>query len=139
MSYATVANLETRFGAAEVLQLSDRDGNGTADAGVIQQALDDADALINGHLAARYQLPLASVPPVLVQYACDIARFLLFKDAAPEVVARRYQDALRFLERVASGTISLGVQPAPAAAAPAAAAASAAPVRSFTDDALAGL
>lgn len=116
MAYATRADLERRFGAAEVLQLADRDGDGLADAGVIDGALAEAAAEIDAYLAGRYDLPLPVVPPVLERIACDIARYRLMADNPLEEARRRYEDARRLLENLAAGRVSLGL---PASSAPA--------------------
>ncbi len=116
MTYATQADLETRFGADEVLQLVDRDGDGEADEGVVAGALAEAAAEIDAYLAGRYPLPLATTPGVLARLACDIARYRLYIDVAPEEVRKRYEDARRLLEGIAAGRVSLGL-PAPAPAA----------------------
>jgi phage gp36-like protein len=102
MTYALQADLEARYGD-EVAQFV------AANAAAVAQALADADALIDGYLAGRYSLPLASVPPILKQYACDIARYRLYSDAANDVVLARYKDAVNYLTRLGSGQISLGV------------------------------
>ncbi|MDA8254180.1 MAG: DUF1320 family protein [Betaproteobacteria bacterium] len=108
MTYATQADLESRYGAEEVLQLADRDGDGVIDAGVIDQALRDADAEIDGYLGSRYQLPLATAPQIINVYACDIARYRLYASAATEEVRNRYQDALKFLRLAAEGKVMIG-------------------------------
>lgn len=109
--YAATADLVARFGESELIQLSDRLGDGVMDAAVINQALADAGAVIDGHLAGLYTLPLAPVPAILVGYACDLARERLYKDAAPETVGRRADDARRFLVLAGQGKIALGAQP----------------------------
>mgnify|MGYP004701247163 CR=1 FL=1 len=109
MTYAVQADLETRFGAAEVLQLADRDGDEVADVGVVSGALAEAAAEIDAHLAGRYALPLATVPPILVRLACDIARYRLAADNPMEEVRKRYEDARRLLESLAAGRVSLGL------------------------------
>jgi len=108
MTYATKQQMIDRFGQDELIQLTDRSGAGVIDDVVLDQALADADAEIDGYLAGRYQLPLGSVPPILVVYACDIARYRLYDDAATEQVSRRYQDAVRFLRLAADGKVQLG-------------------------------
>lgn len=108
MPYATRADLEIRFGAAEVAQLADPYGAGAPDDAVLTPALADADAEIDAYLVGRYTLPLAAVPANLARIACDIARYRLWKDQASEEVRMRYQDAVRYLERIASGAIPIG-------------------------------
>jgi phage gp36-like protein len=114
MAYAAAADLIARYGEEELIQLSDRLGDGVMDAAVIDQALADAGAVIDGYLAGRYTLPLAPVPAILTGYACDLARERLYKDAAPEIVAKRADDARKFLVLAGQGKLGLGVQPEPA-------------------------
>lgn len=108
MAYASRADLELRFGFAEVAQLADPYGTGQADDDVLGPALADADAEIDAYLVGRYSLPLTAVPSNLVRIACDIARYRLWKHQASEEVRHRYADAVRYLERVASGQIGIG-------------------------------
>lgn len=78
----------------------------------MQSAIDDADSVIDGYLAKRYPLPLASVPPILVVYARSIVRYTLHKNRqsleATDPIVRDYRDAQKFLTAVASGALSLG-------------------------------
>lgn len=115
MPYCTLTNLIDRYGETELIQLTDRTGGGVVDQDVIDQAISDADAVIDGHLAGRYTLPISPVPAILVGYACDLARERLYKDAAPELIIKRGDDARRFLVMVAQGKVSLGATPEPAA------------------------
>lgn len=105
--YCTRADLTTRFGEAEVLQLSDRARVGVIDEAVVNRAITDAGAEIDGYLAGRYELPLVGVPAVLTLYACDMARYRLFEDGAYEQVVERYNSALRYLRDVAAGRVQL--------------------------------
>ena len=60
------------------------------------------------------------MPTVLVRLACDIARYHLYDDRATEQVAKRYNDAIKFLALVSKGDVQLGVsadEGAPAASA----------------------
>ena len=109
MAYATASDLNTRFGAAEILQLADRDIDGDADTGVVEAALADADTEIDGYLAAQYSLPLTSVPALVTRLACDIARYRLWADAASEHVRQGYEDAVDLLKRIAAGTVRLSL------------------------------
>lgn len=111
-AYATTADLVTRYGEAEIIQLTDRDHLGAIDAGVAAQALDDANAEVDSYLAVRYPVPPDPLPTLLVRIACDIARYRLYDDAAPEEIRKRYEDATRILARLADGSMSFGVSPA---------------------------
>lgn len=107
MTYAAQADMVERFGEAEIAQRTNRVDGSTIDQAVLARALGDADAEINSYLAARYQLPLAATPTVLVRLACDMARYQLFSDGAPDVIRQRYQDAVSLLKRMASGEVQL--------------------------------
>lgn len=117
--YATQTDLEERFSASELSDVADRDRDGIVDAAVVDAALADASELIDGFLAGRYALPLASVPGLVKGWCCDIARKRLHKDSPPEEVAKNYEDAMRQLRDVAVGRLTLqiaGIAPAGAAA-----------------------
>lgn len=108
MTYAAQVDLVDRFGADEIAQRTNRVDGTTIDAVVLGRALADADAEINTYLAARYTLPLAAVPEVLVRLAADVARYHLCGDSVPDVVRQRYQDAVALLRRMATGEVQLG-------------------------------
>lgn len=109
MSYAEVSHLVERFGEVEIRQLTDRAHQGEIDPAIAERALDDATAEIDGYLAARYVLPLAHVPTVLVRLCADMARYYLYDDHAPEQVVMRFKAALDTLLRISRGDIDLGV------------------------------
>lgn len=109
MSYCSPQDVIDRFGEDELLSLTDRLGLGVIDNTVLTQAINDASALMDGYLASRYQLPLTHAPATLKPLCCNIARYYLYDEQASEQVAKRYDDAVKFLKAVASGDISLGV------------------------------
>lgn len=111
--YATQADMVARFSLVELIQLTDRDHTASeVDADVLERALADADAEVDARLQARYALPLASVPRLLVNIACDITRYRLMDDRATDQVTRRYDDAIKLLDRIAKGQLSLGLDAA---------------------------
>ena len=107
MPYATQSDLVDRFGQAELAQLTDLVNGTTINTVVLGRALADADAEVDTRVGSRYALPLASVPPVLVRVAADIARYFLWADAASEQVRNRYKDAIGLLDKIASGHVVL--------------------------------
>lgn len=107
-AYATIGDMQLRFAAVELIQLTDDEGAGVIDAGRMDQALASASAMVEGYVAATYDLdPAAPVPILLVDTACDIARFKLFRQTASEDATTRYGQAIRTLEGIRKGTIKL--------------------------------
>jgi phage gp36-like protein len=107
MTYATQSDMTDRFDEQEIIELTDRTGAGVVNATVLGKALADADALIDGYLAARYTLPLTYTPAILVGPAADIARFRLWDDRATEEVRQRYEDAMAMLKLISQGVVVL--------------------------------
>ncbi|MTI74724.1 MAG: DUF1320 domain-containing protein [Stenotrophomonas sp.] len=80
----------------------------------IEQASTEADALIDGYLGKRYTLPLANAPGILTTWARAIVRYKLHGDRLStegnDPIVRDYKDALKFLEQIAAGKFSLGIE-----------------------------
>lgn len=104
MLYATQDSLIKRYGEQSIKTLA-----GQIDSPKVAEALDDASRTIDSYLAGRYTLPLKSAPAVLERHCCYIARYFLEKNRATEQARRDYDDSIRYLEKVASGIISLGI------------------------------
>lgn len=79
----------------------------------IEAVIGDATAIIDGYLARRYELPLGRLPTILVAWARSIVRYKLHDDRqtgeGTDPVVRDYRDAIKFLEQVAAGKFSLGL------------------------------
>jgi len=116
--YCTRQNMIDRYGEQELLQLTDRDNLGVIDDQVLDQAINDASAQVDGYLAGRYELPLSTVLPILIGLSCDLARYQLFDIGAPENVEKRRDDAIAYLNSVATGKVSLGLSSGGQAATP---------------------
>lgn len=114
MAYASTQDMVSRFGMQEVIALTDRDNAGAIDEAVLASALAEATAEIEGHLASRYALPLADVPMLVMGFCCDIARYRLSGGSVLETdpTRNRYRDAVRTLELIGAGKVSLGLTPA---------------------------
>lgn len=89
---------------------------------IVEAAIDDASAEIDGYLAKRYGVPLSPVPGVIGKFAKDMAVYNLFSrqviDESSEAknILNRYNAAVRFLTLVAKGDVDLGISdPATAA------------------------
>lgn len=108
--YASTDNMLSRFGEQDLILLTERVDSvpGEINQALLSQALIDASAEIDGYIVGRYSLPLVTVPTVLERNCCDIARYFLYGDRAPEQVEKRYQAVVKFLTSVSKGDISLG-------------------------------
>lgn len=140
MPYITHAELAERPGARELAQVATAEHKPIVDYGLmdatlrdldraawtvpelevadaalarIDDAIQDADALIDGFLVRRgYPLPLNPVPSVVVVWSRAITRYHLHKDRksmeATDPIVRDYRDALKLLQLTADGKFSLG-------------------------------
>lgn len=111
MAYTDQTQLTDRFGEAFLIRLTDRaePAAGAIDADVIARALADTDAMIDGYLAGRYALPLDTTPPLVADLALVIAIYKLHVYEPDQKIRADYEDALKQLREIASGTIKLNV------------------------------
>lgn len=79
----------------------------------VKEALLAAGELVDGYLRGRYELPLAEIPTLLRDVVRTIARFKLYErrpeSDMPETVMETYKAAVKTLEQIRSGRITLGV------------------------------
>jgi phage gp36-like protein len=118
MPYCTYTDLETAFGEAELIQLTDRQSAGVVNEAVLDAAIAAADAEINQRLRAKgWTVPIATSSPDLLRIAQDITRFFLHVDVAPEPVKDAFDRAIKKLDNYVKGLVDLDLgSPAPAAA-----------------------
>lgn len=111
MAYCTQANILDRIDEATLVTLTDEAGEGEVDGAKVAAAIADADATIDAYCQSSYTIPLSPVPPKITQVGVDIALYNLYSQSdleMPEVRKDRHREAIRFLEKVAAGAISLG-------------------------------
>ena len=114
--YTTLTALQRRFGAAMLVQLTDRADvpTGVVDPDVVDQELANTDAVIDAALSVRYQLPLVATPVAVADLALSIAIYKLHRFEPDPKVKADYEQALRDLRDLANGTKKLdvaGVEP----------------------------
>lgn len=136
MTYAAASELLDRFSAEEIAQRVDRsiprlvsgellqlaaaggdlsgytaaEQNAVASSlAIVAQSLADADSTIDGYLAGRNAVPLATPPLIIKRLACDLARFFIYDDQVTETIQKRYDAAIAFFRDVAAGRVSIGV------------------------------
>lgn len=112
MAYSSLELLKDRYGERMLLDLSDRGEStvGVIDLKLVNRAIADADAEIDGYLRGRYALPLLAVPPVLTDLSLRIAIYKAHTHAVTEKIRRDYEDAMKSLKLIAEGAIRLDVE-----------------------------
>lgn len=138
--YCTLADIKKTIPEAALVQLTDDDSLGVVDEAKVDEAISSAGGEIDGYLAGRYQVPIDPVPALVAKCAVDIATYNLYSrvvESVPETRKDRYKNAVRILENIAAGKLTLGETPAPAAT-PASSVRASAPARIFSDDKLNG-
>ncbi|MFV0642921.1 MAG: gp436 family protein [Sphingomonadaceae bacterium] len=116
MTYASLDQLAARYTTRMLIDLTDRSDPpaGVVDEAVINREMASSDAVIDGHLAGRYRLPLAESPPLLADLAAIITIYKLHPFDPDPKITRDYTEALRTLRDIASGAVRLplaGVEP----------------------------
>ncbi|MBF0168792.1 MAG: DUF1320 domain-containing protein [Alphaproteobacteria bacterium] len=103
-AYATQTDLEARYGTDRVLQRLDRDGDGVADAGVLDKAIASASATVDSYIGSRYATPLqAPLDPAITEAVATMAWYLLWGSDATDPMQKDYSRVLKFLRDVSDG------------------------------------
>ncbi|MBW1666848.1 MAG: DUF1320 domain-containing protein [Deltaproteobacteria bacterium] len=116
MAYCTKADILKMLPYSQLIRLTDDEGTGAVNDERVTEAIESAAEEIDTYLGARYDLPLSSAPPILGKLNVDMAVYNLYsrvKEQMPEIRKDRYQNAVRFLEKLARGEVSIGSQPPP--------------------------
>lgn len=111
MDYLTLEQLIDRYGETTLVGLTDRGDAPTdaVDTDVIDRAIKDANAVIDGYVRTRYA-QLSSVPPLLADLALTIAFWKLHRFDPPPKVRTDYEDALSMLKGISRGDVVLDVE-----------------------------
>lgn len=114
MAYLTNTDIQLRLGDATYVQLTDDDGNGSADTAVVDEARLAAEGQVNGILARRFQVPIdvsvhTELADVLKSVTLDVVEHRLRsrRPPVPDDARRLYEQAIAWLHGVAEGLIDL--------------------------------
>lgn len=118
MAYCVQADVEIAVGGADKLrQLTDQAGAGTVDVNVLAAAIAEADAELNSYIGHRYAVPLSPVPDIVklksAAWAARVLRRNLYQGVALTDLADAEKLDREWLKGVATGVISLGIEPTP--------------------------
>jgi phage gp36-like protein len=110
MAYCAIEDIRQVILDAELIQLTDDARTGLINETRVGQAIASADAEIDGYCASRYEVPFSPVPAIIKKCSIDIAVYNLHARKAlkiPEARQVRYDNAVRIIKDIASGTVSL--------------------------------
>jgi phage gp36-like protein len=120
--YCTLDDLKAQVPERVLIELTDDEGLGMVNQTRVDAAITAATDEINGYCQARYPVPFNPVPGFIKKLAVDIALYNLFarrgydEESADKSIVDRYKAAIRALENIARGLVTLGApEPAPAA------------------------
>lgn len=118
MAYCTLQELIDRYSRRMLVDASDRgdDATGEIDEALIDRAIADADAAIDGFLKVRYRLPLTSVPDLVRDLSLQIAIYKAHAHVVTDKIRDDYKYALKTLEQISQGTVRLDIEGAEPAA-----------------------
>lgn len=121
MSYCVLDDLKKQVSEQVLIGLSDDEGQ-EIKLEIIDSAITTADAEINGYARTQYDVPFNPVPDIIRKLSVDITIYNLFSRRGLDKekdfnIIDRYKGAIRFLENLAKGLVTIGVtsgHPAPA-------------------------
>ena len=117
MAYCTIDDVKKMIDEVKLIRLTDDENTGAINSDRLQEAINSAAEEIDTYIGGRIALPISGdVPPILGKLNVDIAIYNVYsrvKESIPEVRAERYKAAIRFLEKLSEGKISIGCQPPP--------------------------
>lgn len=107
----TLQDLIKRFGEKELAKLSDRDKYQVIDEAVVATAIADAEGEVASYLRSANLVSVnalgnvvyrngAKLPSDLALHTCNIARYYLYGNGVTETVEKRYDDAIKWLDKV---------------------------------------
>lgn len=116
-NYIELVDLENAFGAERIVELADKDRDGTADVELVADAIERAESTVESYLVRRYDLTAlrAATPAVVIELASDLGLYELAKARDAVLVGPGteyeaiYNRAIARLKELAAGTTVLDV------------------------------
>lgn len=110
--YTTLQDLTRRYGEDMILHLTDRSDPpaGVIDAQIVDGAIADTAAVIDGYVGAKYALPFGTVPEQIPPLALAIAIYKLHVFDTDAKIKDEYESAIRALREISQGTIRLNAE-----------------------------
>lgn len=114
--YCTLADIKELIPEEIIIQLTDDEDAGVVNQARVDAAIEQADAEIDAYCGTRFSVPFTEVPDLIKKISVDIAIYNLYSrrvEEIPDTRSQRYKNAIRQLEGIAAGTVSIGEDPEP--------------------------
>ena len=140
--YCALSDILKQIPEEVILQLTDDANMGVVNQEVVDEAIANAGAVIDGYCSARYTIPFATVPAIIKPIAVDLAVYNLYArrvETMPDVREANQKNAIKLLSDISRGTIRLGAEAATAGVQPQQSPMVTSATRIFTRNKLGGL
>lgn len=114
MSYCTIDDLKKVLPETELIRLTNETGSGEIQEVTAEEAIETGACEVDAYIGSLAKLPLSTVPPILTKINADLAVYNLYIRVITEIPvtpSERYKNAIKLLEKIQDGRISLGIQP----------------------------
>jgi len=111
MPYITLDDIKKSLPEESIIQLTDDEDTGAVNGARVDEAIAQADSVIDAYCGSLYAVPFSDPPQMIKNIAADIAIYNLYSrkvDAVPETRLERHRAGIKQLEAIAKATITLG-------------------------------
>jgi len=117
MSYSTLADIQKKIINDEIIELTDDDDTGSVDQVKIDSAIEEADEKIDSYVGKVKLVPLSPVPGIIKNISVTLAIWYLHerRGVSNDVREKAFNSALKALQMIAEGKVTLGDDEATAA------------------------
>jgi phage gp36-like protein len=112
--YCTIDDLREQSSEEFLLRCTDDDGTGEINQAIVNKKIEDAQTEIDSYCRAQYPVPFQTVPGLIRKLTVDIALYNLLskrgidEDSPDVILVKRYRDAVKLLENLAKGIVTIG-------------------------------
>ena len=111
--YSTYSDLVKASSENDIVQLSDDNHDRASDAGVVEEAISKADAIIDSYIGGRYRVPLTEVPRIIGDISAQLAIYFLYERRhranMPASIMEIYKNLIARLKDIHEGRTSLPI------------------------------
>jgi phage gp36-like protein len=112
--YCFLDDIKNFVDSSTLIQLTDDNQAGEIDSNIVDEAIIYSETLIDGYLRGRYSLPLVETPKIISFIALDLSIYRLYSRRLatdmPESINEKYKVAIKVLEQIQKGIISIGLE-----------------------------